>query len=264
MFMKSTDQHWEMFGQIDPYFGVLTQPKYKTTNLTQGTREEFFRSGEEYISQLFETIGRRISQDFAAKRVLDFGCGVGRLTIPLSERAAEVVGIDVSDSMLMEASQNCRQHSIDNVRFVKSDSELSQLVGKFDLIHSFIVFQHIPPKRGLHLVQRLLDHLEEGGIGVLHFTYGTDSKFRRFAASLRARMPLIGNLINLFRGREFSYPQIEMNNYSLNELMKLLQERGITEAQVAFTNHGGFYGTVLYFRNSKNQADRAVVNRCAA
>jgi 2-polyprenyl-3-methyl-5-hydroxy-6-metoxy-1,4-benzoquinol methylase len=38
--------------------------------------------------------------DFAPRRVLDFGCGVGRVTLPLARRVDAVVAIDIADSML--------------------------------------------------------------------------------------------------------------------------------------------------------------------
>lgn len=47
-------------------------------------------------------------------RLLDFGCGVGRLTDWLAPQVAEVIGVDRSPVMIEEASRRCR-HA--NVRF---------------------------------------------------------------------------------------------------------------------------------------------------
>jgi ubiquinone/menaquinone biosynthesis C-methylase UbiE len=247
--VKSSDHHWEKFGQTDPYFGVLTQHKYKSANLTDESRAEFFKSGEVYVAQVFDTIKQRLYPDVEIKRALDFGCGVGRLIIPLAARAEEVIGVDVSSAMLTEAAENVRESEIKNIQLVKShNDDLTCLDGKFDLIHSYIVFQHIPPKRGLKLVKRLLNHLGDGGVGVLHFTYAKDSAGKKIVAMLRAKVPLVGNFINLIRGRRFFFPLIEMNSYSLNQIMGLLQDCGVSNVHVNFTNHGGFHGTILYFR----------------
>ena len=35
-----------------------------------------------------------------AKRVLDIGCGVGRVTVPVAKQGAYVVGVDISGAML--------------------------------------------------------------------------------------------------------------------------------------------------------------------
>ncbi len=80
-------------------------------------------------------------------RALDFGCGVGRLVIPLSKIAESVTGVDVSESMLNEAISNCDNQNVNNANFIKADDNLSMLSGKYDFIHSYIVFQHIPTKR---------------------------------------------------------------------------------------------------------------------
>ena len=113
----------------------------------------------------------RLGADFQPRRVLDFGCGVGRLVLPLSRLCEEVVGVDVAEAMLSEAAANCRQAGATNVRLIRGDDRLSGVTGPFDFIHSFIVFQHVPVQRGLVLLERLLDLLAPDGVGALHFTY---------------------------------------------------------------------------------------------
>lgn len=44
--------------------------------------------------------------DFAGQRVLDVGCGTGRLALALVERGARVWGVDPSEEMLAEARAN--------------------------------------------------------------------------------------------------------------------------------------------------------------
>lgn len=164
MFSNDSYREWEKFGKEDPYFGVITQEKFRKHNLTDENKEDFFKSGLSYIDDIFRKIRQRVDQTFTIKKALDFGCGVGRLVIPLSNVAQEVTGIDVSDSMLNEAKKNCEAQSIHNVVFAKSDDSLSALNGKYDFIHSFIVFQHIPVKRGERIFENLISRLESGGI----------------------------------------------------------------------------------------------------
>jgi 2-polyprenyl-3-methyl-5-hydroxy-6-metoxy-1,4-benzoquinol methylase len=61
------------------------------------------RQGVDHIDFVFETIRRHFVPNFKPSSVLDYGCGVGRLLIPLAERCECVVGVDVSDTMLREA-----------------------------------------------------------------------------------------------------------------------------------------------------------------
>src|SRR5580700_9118948 len=98
--MSNTDRAWEYFGRENPYFGVLTRDRYSRERLDGDGRAAFFASGEEYVAEMFDTTQKELRPDFQPIRALDFGCGVGRLALPLARRCQEVVGVDVSDSML--------------------------------------------------------------------------------------------------------------------------------------------------------------------
>ncbi|HEX8636537.1 MAG TPA: class I SAM-dependent methyltransferase, partial [Pyrinomonadaceae bacterium] len=119
--MSKIKENWEYYGENDPYFAVATFDKFKKTNLTEQAKEEFFQTGEEHIEKVWNEIQRHFIENFRPKRSLDFGCGVGRLVIPLSERSDEVVGVDISDLMLEEAQKNCRARNIENVGFSQTD-----------------------------------------------------------------------------------------------------------------------------------------------
>src|ERR1043165_6842382 len=77
----------EEFGRIDPYFGVLAQPQFHSTALDASSREEFFELGAAEIRDTLDTMRQLVGDDLRIERALDFGCGVGRLTIPLPRGA---------------------------------------------------------------------------------------------------------------------------------------------------------------------------------
>lgn len=247
MFNSNTDKEWEKFGRHDPYFGVLTDDRFRVTNLSDDNRKAFFASGQEYIDRLMDNVRRHVAQDFHLDRALDFGCGVGRLVIPLARIAGEVTGVDVSDAMLAEAKKNCEALSLTNVVLAKSDDNLSAIRGDYDLIHSFIVFQHIMPARGLEIFQKLMAHLRAGGVGVVHFTYASEHQ-RRWVSLLKRFIPLARNVSNLIKGRRFFAPQMQMNSYDLNTLLLKIQKAGVASSYLEFTDHGGEFGVIVYFR----------------
>jgi hypothetical protein len=59
--MRNTDKEWQQFGEIDPYYGVLTHPRFRLAAGEGEARREFFESGEGHIQMLSGSISIRIS-----------------------------------------------------------------------------------------------------------------------------------------------------------------------------------------------------------
>ena len=266
-----TDHDWEQWGAQDPYFGVLTHPKFRRDALTDDARNEFFASGHWHVQHVLAACRQHVDPAFAPTRALDFGCGVGRLLIPLAELAAEVVGVDVSPSMLEEARRNCAAAGVHNVSLIPSDDDLSQLTGDFDFVHSFIVLQHIEVERGRQLFQRLVKLVRPGGIGALHVTFGWSNLPDSLGQPPRAVLPealrkvtpavptrRVKDLLNTLGlrsaetdprpGAPGADPVMQMNCYSLSELLFILQQAGIQRTHTELTDHGGALGALLYFQ----------------
>jgi protein-L-isoaspartate O-methyltransferase len=244
----ATDRAWEMIGRSEPYFGVLVESKYKASSLTEPAREDFFRSGEEYVARMIQTIRRHFDHTGAFERALDFGCGVGRLAIPLAKHAAEVVGVDVSDAMLTEAARNCRRSNCANITFHKGNGRLTPLDGDFDLIHTYIVLQHVPVRHGYRIVANLITRLQAGGVGVVHVTYDKDSVRQKWISWIRKYVPGVVPVLNAIKRRPFFAPHMQMNDYDLNRLVRMLHANQIPGFHAEHTNHGGHLGLILYFR----------------
>jgi trans-aconitate methyltransferase len=94
----------------------------------------------------------------AGQRVLDLGCGVGNVAALLAARGADVVGVDIDDSLLTRARERHPQ-----LRFEKRDINTLDVaaLGRFDGIWSSFVaayFADLPA-----FVGRLRDLIEDGG-----------------------------------------------------------------------------------------------------
>src|SRR5262249_15948332 len=153
---------------------------------------------------------------FEPRRVLDFGCGVGRLVIPLAKRCGQVVGVDVAQSMLAEARSICGKLGLTNVRLHRSDDRLTGVEGAFDLAHSYIVFQPIPGRRGMALLKRLLALVDDNGVCVLHFVYHNPD----LSSGLRGWLRL--GWVWLTHPRPAA-PPMQMNAYPLNAVLQAVQ-----------------------------------------
>lgn len=257
--ITNTDDVWEWFGKNQPYFSVLVEAKYKNEQFNEEAKKDFFSTGKAYVDFILRTIKEHFDTNFTRKRALDFGCGVGRLTIPLSAACKQVVGVDASPSMLEEATKNAKEMGAENIEFLLADDNLSQLGSEgFDFINSFIVFQHIPLDRGYRLLRRLLSLLNEGGIGALHFTYKTQppgcpitvKSVRGFLQYLRYRSYIVNGIVNLIQGYSFERPLpiMQMNEYDLSVIHTLLYENKCGEIYTRFTDHCGALGVLLFFR----------------
>jgi SAM-dependent methyltransferase len=244
----STDAAWEEWGRRDPYFGVITDPKFRSGEMSEQAEIEFFESGRSHVNYVMQTIHKYVDANFEPKRVLDFGCGVGRLLIPFASVGKQVFGLDVSPSMLHEAKRNCEVRGVTNVHFLQSDDTLSSLSGGFDLIHSFIVFQHIPVERGIAIYSKLLQHLRPGGIGALHFTY---SKARYSTTNGIAPIESRSVAPTSDPGSPNTDPEIQMNPYNLNSILFMIQKNNVAQLYADFTDHGGELGVFLFFTKAR-------------
>ncbi len=245
--MMSTDLAWEEWGRRDPYFGVITNPKFRRANLDDQALTEFFESGRRHVDYVMKMIHTYIDPGFCPTSVVDFGCGAGRLVVPFAQVAQQVVGLDVSGSMLDEATRNCTARGLGNVRLLLSDDELSGLTGEYDLVHSFIVFQHIPPERGRVILRRLLDFIAPGGVGAIHVLYG--KQIHAETHGMPPPQPVKEQPLPAQTSLPPEVdPEMQMNPYVLNEILFLVQRVGVCRLHIEFTDHGGELGVFIFFR----------------
>lgn len=160
--------------------------------------------------------------------------------------------MDVSPAMLAEARRNCDAAGASHVRLLPSDDRLSAVEGEFDLVHSYIVLQHVPVRRGEHLVHELAARLAPGGVGVFHVTYArvATSPLRRLVYWARTRVPGAHWALNLALGRPARAPLMQSNRYSVTRLLDILWRQGCAEAHVRFSDHQGYRGVLLFARKA--------------
>jgi SAM-dependent methyltransferase len=245
LFGNDSDADWEKFGQIDPYFGVVSHTEFRGKKLSSAARTQFFSLGEQHVERILDIIRRHFN---AAPngRCLDFGCGVGRLVIPFSRRFSHVVGIDISESMLAEAEQNCRELGIQNASFSRP---MTPALGCFDLVHTYIVLQHVPAKRALSLAKQLVLLTQPGGYCALHFAVGSSrSTPRQVATWIRKNIKPIHWTLNFLSEGHLFRPYMQMNALSLKDVIVHLQEVGVTQMWLESEKHGDAYSVMLVFK----------------
>lgn len=254
MLGKDPDKEWEKFGRNDPYYGVMTCDKFRKDNFDDKHFVEFFQSGRDHVEYILDTIRTSIHPGFSPTTAFDFGCGVGRVAIPLAGICRDVVGVDVSSSMLEEARKNCIKQSVTNLEFYTSDDELSNVSGTFHLIHSTFTLQHIPRKRGKKIVKRLIELLSDDGVAVLNFLIHKDMPLiAKTVALLREKVPLFNNLTNIVYGKPFFEPLMEKNVYDLNRIIKMLHETGCGNLHIRSFRNGNHLNAILFFQKRSDR-----------
>ena len=98
-----------------PFWAVISNDAYHGRRLTDQQLAAFLKSGADHVDDIWRSCRRVFGDDFAPRRVLDFGCGVGRVTLPLARRVDAVVAIDIADSMLAVARELLEHHGVANV-----------------------------------------------------------------------------------------------------------------------------------------------------
>lgn len=223
---RNTDEDWKRVAEENPYWGVLSHEEYRSDIMTEEAFEQFMTSGESFVTNLFSLIHKHLSPEFLPNRVLDFGCGVGRLVIPLAKRAKEAIGIDIAPAMLELCQKNAKKAGVSNIVLTESDDALSRVQGEFDLVNSYIVLQHIPPERGYKFIQTMIDRLTIGGIGSLQLTYAKSRKFFIHEQVKAEYYRRDGNTIVDLVDSGWSPPEgtITMYDYDLNYVLALISK----------------------------------------
>ncbi len=121
---------------------------YVNTATAEWTDEDFFATGERTVADEILTDLVNVCQGKPAKdlRVLEIGCGAGRVTRALANLFGEVHGVDVSGEMVRQAKLALRDRP--NAFVYQNNGKDLTVVPEveFDFAFSSIVFQHIPSR----------------------------------------------------------------------------------------------------------------------
>ena len=137
-------KEWNERTKMNPLFVIATDHS--------DTEEDFWNSGigecDDILGINTERFKKIIENKETSKmNILEIGCGIGRILIPMSKFFGSVIGIDISSEMVL-LGQKYVSH-IPNCSIVENNGvDLSEFSdNSFDFCYSFIVFQHIPEKQ---------------------------------------------------------------------------------------------------------------------
>ena len=153
---KKASVSWEIFANQDAKFYICTDVP----------SEKFFKSGELLILELWNKIENLVLEKETA---LEIGCGIGRLTIPLSKIFKQIYAVDISPTMLAKLKQECDKREILNITGVVPDGNWIQ-PDLYNFVMSVIVFQHIDDLMVIeNYVRGAFKSLKKSGIAIFQF-----------------------------------------------------------------------------------------------
>jgi SAM-dependent methyltransferase len=200
---------WRRFGATDPHWSVLTNEAFRADRI-DAARDAFYATAALDIAQIRAALARAGVRAERFGRTLDFGCGVGRLTLGMAAHCDHVTGVDISPPHLALARTRQAELGLANVAFETLEAvEDLDRYRDFDLVFSLLVLQHNPPPVMAALLERLLRALAPGGVAVLQlptYLHGQTFAAAEYLAS--------------------EQPAMEMNALPQRHVFAILEEAG--------------------------------------
>jgi len=246
MSSKEGDPRFDALAAREPHFAVLTAPRFLQANLTADHEREFFASGEAVVDWMLRVIDAGLVPEFAPMTILEFGCGIGRLALPLARRPGAVTAADRSVPMLERARIEARRTAVDHIAFLTPDA-LFAADRRFDLVVCYHVLQRLRRRDALLLVERLRALIAPGGVGVFQFPYRTETAAPiRAARWARQRIPGVNGLANRVRGKDAREPFIPTNLVPIPRMIDAFPAPEFRTTHIALEQHDGLTYAVLF------------------
>jgi 2-polyprenyl-3-methyl-5-hydroxy-6-metoxy-1,4-benzoquinol methylase len=248
--------------------GVVTVgPNHKAPRLGGEASEKFFENGKRQVAKLEREIEGFTGCTLDGRRALDFGCGVGRLALPLAERCEYVYGLDISSGALKGADARAKRLNLTNVEWLDAD-RVAELSGQYDYVQSLLVFQHIPSREGERIFDTLVRGLRPDGVGAIQLTLRPPHPLAGFLHSKSKSSLAATNPMRLVRGWDWSYPYMLIHSYSLNRICQLLANAGALQSHVRWHPPSGAHDvvTIIFHKaihRKKGQAEGQAPNGAA-
>ena len=126
-------------------------------------------------------------------RILDVATGTGTAALPLAERGAQVIGVDLVLAMMMQARSKAREQGTPDLPFVQGNARVLPFAdGTFDVATCVMLFHLLPRNMYGVTLDEILRVLKPGGVAVIEYA----NPFHGLIAEL---------FRVLFQGRRVSY-----------------------------------------------------------
>lgn len=217
--LRKISRAWSALAESDPLWAICVKPEAKGGGWDVAA---FYATGAAEIEAVLAR-GAQFGLRVSGQHALDFGCGAGRLTRPLATHFELVDGVDIAPGMLELAqrdnpvAQRCRF-------LLNARPDLAVFEdGRFDLVYSSIVLQHLPPELTKAYLAEFARVLRPGGSLVVHLPTRP-----RWTVPGLLYQCLPPTMLGLIQCRLLGYPApMRMHGLAESQVRDLLAAHGI-------------------------------------
>jgi ubiquinone/menaquinone biosynthesis C-methylase UbiE len=214
--------NWNSLAELDPLWTILSEPEKK---FGKWDAAEFFDTGKPVAKRVLD-LCKANAVDISFGKMLDFGCGVGRMTRAFSEYFLKCVGIDVSEKMVSLARKY--NGELPQCEFLASDSaRLPFSDGTFDFVFTVLVLQHLPTKAAiLGYISEFVRVAKDGAVIVFQLPIQLPLR-RRIQPRRRAWAALTAlGVPQSWMFKQLGLTPIQMNGIAPKEVEGFLRSQG--------------------------------------
>jgi SAM-dependent methyltransferase len=199
------EMNWEEKARQNPLYGVMSVNDFAAAGAdpTPEQLERFFESGRRKAATwLLPWLAATATPRDA--HILEFGCGMGRLVNAVLAEYTDVVGVDVSQTMVERATAYVKGTEF---RVLEESGRIPIGAATVDRVYSYAVFQHIKSWSVIvNAIGEIGRVLKPGGHARLQFDmvypppFASESRLRRHTYAFESRSLVYG------WGRRFGFP----------------------------------------------------------
>lgn len=156
---------WEHLGQEKAHFSVVTDESFLPQNLSSSI-DSFWAMGVSEAELAARTLSQYGMIKLEERVCVEYGCGVGRVTVNFATWFKQVHAYDISRNHLHHAQARANELGRKNIDFHECANDFRVAMEPCDFFYSVIVLQHNPPPVIMELIRIALAALKPGGIAI--------------------------------------------------------------------------------------------------
>lgn len=163
---------------------------------------------EEHIDDILSLLYPQLKKQLNECTVLDMGCGIGGLSIPVASKVKAIKGIDLNRSHITVCKERADARGLDNAEFEIESLFEFQEKEQYDIVLCSDVLEHVANQEGV--LGKIVSALKEGGVFYLTTNnkyWPMEGHYGLLFLSYQSRERALKRIIRRKRGRVYNvYP----------------------------------------------------------